>query len=448
MRRALAAQQIEAREPPRGCLDVLSQHLVSVALGEGFVAPDMLAEIRSTHAFGELTAEQWSWVMDFITRGGQALQGYPQYHKVLEVAGVHRVMNRQVGQRHRMSIGTIASDTVMWVAFLGGKRLGSTEEGFVSKLKPGDTFQFAGRTLELIMIKEMTAYVRMAKKKSKTVSRWQGTQLPLSTALSDSVLAVLDDWVHQRIESPEITAIDSMLRLQQRWSHLPGPDDFLVEYTRTREGYSLFCYPFAGRLAHEGIAMLVASRLSAAQPMTFTISINDYGFELLSPTELTVHEHLLRAALSTEDLLEAIFHSINTDEIAKRRFRDIARIAGLVFDGYPGRSKSAKQVQASSGLIFEVLENHDKDNLLLDQARREVLEQQLDFERLNSALQGLHTRRWVLCRPERLTPLAFPLWAENLQSQTQTVSTETWKTRIERMLGSLEAAAEETLDGG
>ena len=449
VRRALAAKQIEGREPPRRCLDVLSQHLVTVALGEGFVEEHMREEVGATHAFSGITDTEWGWVMDFITRGGQALQGYPQYHKVVKVAGIHRVMNQQVGLRHRMSIGTIASNTMMWVAFVGGKRLGSTDEGFIARLKPGDSFQFAGRTLELAMVKDMTAYVRSAKKRSTFVSTWQGTQLPLSSALSDSVLAVLQDWQDGTAGSPEINAIDSMLQLQARWSHMPGPDDFLIEFTHTREGYSVFCYPFAGRLAHEGMALLAASRLSATRPMTFTLSVNDYGFELLSPTRLAADEgalgDLLRKALSADDLLEAIFHSINTDEIAKRRFRDIARIAGLVFDGYPGRNKSAKQVQASSGLIFEVLANHDSENLLLDQARREVLEQQLDFERLDAALTDLRRRQWVIRFPERLTPLSFPLWAENLQSQTQTVSTESWKVRIERMLGTLESAAEQTL---
>ena len=443
VRRAIAANRIEGREPFTRSLDVLSQHLVSVALGMGFDEAAMRAEVRRTHAFAELSDAEWAWTMDFVTRGGQALQGYPQYHKVLNVAGTHRVMNKEVAQRHRTNIGTITGDSSMTIAFLGGKRLGTMQESFVARLRPGDAFQFSGRNLELVTTKDLTAYVRVATAKKRTVPRWQGTQLPLSNELADTVLETMQAWHRGETDEPELVAIGDLLRLQTRWSHLPGPDDFLVEYNRTREGWSLFCYPFAGRLVHEGLAMLVAARLSLLAPSTYTLVVNDYGFELQSPTETDVDEARLREVFTPERLLDDIVTHVNTSEIAKRRFRDIARIAGLVFEGPPGRRRSARQVQASSGLIFDVLAQHDGDNLLLDQARREVLEAQLELKRLRRALEDIARCRWVIVRPERLSPLAFPLWAESVQSQT--VSSETWRTRIERMAGSLEEAADETL---
>lgn len=440
VRRALNAGRIEGRQSPTLSLDVLSQHLVTIAMGSGFDETRMLREIRSTNAFSLLSDEQWQWVMDFITRGGQALQGYPQYHKVLKVAGIYRVMNKEIQARHRMSIGTINSDTQISVAYQGGKRLGSTEENFIARLKPGDTFQFAGKHLELIRMKEMTAYVRNATRRSSAVPRWWGTQMPLTTELADSVQETLDDWNRGLASSTELDCISATLDMQRRWSILPGPDDFLVETISTREGHSLFCFPFAGRLAHEGLAMLVALRLSARSPLTFTLQINDYGFELQCPTALNVDIETLKQAFSTERLLEDILGSINASEIAKRRFRDIARIAGLVFDGYPGRAKSAKQVQSSSSLIFDVLVNYDENNMLLDQARREVLEQQLEFSRLEAALESLKKRRWHLIKPDRLTPLSFPLWAESLNSQT--MSSESFKQRIQSVLVEIEQAAD------
>ena len=441
VRRALSENRIEAREPPRRSLDVLCQHLVTIAMGTGFQYDEMRDEVRDTHAYSELTNTEWQWVIDFITRGGQALNGYPQYHKVLEVAGIHRVMNREVAARHRMSIGTIASDAQMTIAFSGGRRLGSTEESFIAKLKPGSTFQFAGRQLELVRTKEMTAYVRIARRKSRNIPRWWGTQLPLSTELADTVLDTLDLWQKGQFDTPELTAVAPLLGMQANWSLLPGPDDFLIEYIETPDGYSLYCYPFAGRLAHEGLAMLIAMRLSRTQSITFTLQINDYGFELQSPDRLDVSVELLKPVFTLDNLLDDILESINAAEIAKRRFRDIARIAGLVFDGFPGRPKTARQVQASSGLIFDVLVNYDKDNLLLEQSRREVLEQQLEFTRIMTSLQRLENKRWQLTRPARLTPLAFPLWAESLQSQT--VTSESFQQRVEKMLGTLEQATVE-----
>lgn len=443
VRRALDKGVIEGRHAPRRSLDVLCQHLITIALGTGFKESAMLVEIRSTDCFHEISEHEWQWVLDFISRGGQALQGYPQYRKVLNVAGIHRVMNKEVQQRHRLSIGTISSDAQMSIAFRGGKRLGSTEESFIAKLKLGDTFQFSGRQLELISIKDMTAYVRKSNKRSEVIPRWWGTQLPLSSELADSVQETLELWKTGQATSPELRCMDTVLQLQESWSYLPGPNDFLIEYVHTHEGYSLFFFPFAGRLAHEGLSMVIAQRMSANTPMTFTLQINDYGFELQSPTEISVDIDKLKQLFTVEHLLDDILASINSSEIAKRRFRDIARISGLVFDGYPGRAKSARQVQASSGLIFDVLQNYDAQNLLLEQANREVLDQQLDYTRLANTLVGLTKKQWRLEKPERLTPLSFPLWAESLNSQT--LSSMSFQQRIESMLGSLEEAAASTL---
>jgi len=240
VRRAVASGMIEARIAPERSLDVLSQHLVTVALGSGFDEASMFKEVKSTHCFKHLSRDEWQWVMDFITRGGQALQGYPQYHKVLNVAGIHRVMNEEVQRKHRLGIGTISSDSQMSVAFRGGKRLGSTDESFIARLKPGDSFQFGGRQLELISTKDMTAYVKVSKKRSKFVPRWWGTQLPITSELAAGMQSTLQLWKNGKATSPELNCMQSVLQLQNNWSYLPGPDDFLIESIHTHEGHSLF----------------------------------------------------------------------------------------------------------------------------------------------------------------------------------------------------------------
>ncbi len=444
---ALQENRIETRDTPQRSLDVLSQHLVTIAAGCGFSSAEMYDEVKTTEAFKDLSETEWQWVLDFITRGGQALQGYPQYHKVIIDKDVYKVVDKTIAQRHRMGIGTIVSDAQINVVFQRGKKLGTTEESFVARLKPGDTFQFAGRHLELIRVRDMTAQVKKATRKSTSVPRWRGTQMPISTELADSVLDTLTAWQKQTVDSPELQSINAMLQLQQQWSALPGPDDLLLEFIQTREGYSLFCYPFAGRLAHEGLAILLAYRLSQQHSITLTLQVNDYGFELQCPVSFEQFLPLIRDSLqplfSTEHLIEDILASVNSSEIARRQFRGIARIAGLVFSGYPGRSKSAKQVQASSGLIFDVFENYDADNLLLEQARREVLEQQLEVQRITRCLDSIHAKKWHIEHPARLTPLAFPLWAESVQGQT--VSSESFQTRVERMLATLEQEAGHSL---
>jgi ATP-dependent Lhr-like helicase len=439
-RRAARLGRIEARRPPRRCLDVLVQHLVSLAAGDGFRPEALLPEIRTTDAFRDLTETEWHWVIEFITQGGAVLENYPQFRRVDRTAdGQLRVTDRTIAGRHRMAIGTISSDSMMSVRTLKGRRLGSIEESFIARLRPGDAFLFSGRTLELVRVRELTAYVRNARARREAVPRWQGGRLPLSTELADTVREILQEVRAGRYADEETLAIADVLALQERWSRLPGPDDLLVERIRSREGEHLFLFPFAGRLVHEGLASLVAWRLGQLAPATFSISVNDYGFELLTANLPPLDEPLLRRLLGRDGLADDLLACINAGELARRQFRDIARIAGLVFQGYPGRGKSTRQIQASSGLIFDTLTRYDPGHPLLDQARREVLENQLELQRLDEVLarvEGWHIRQQ---EPLRLTPLAFPLWAERLRNR---LSTERWQERVERMIARLERAAE------
>lgn len=437
-RHALARGRIEAREPLRLSLDVLTQHLVTLALGGGFDPAEVRQAVQRTFAFQDLTDQQWQWTLDFLTRGGDALQHYPQYHRVVLRDGRYCVEDRRIARLHRMAIGTITSNSMMQVRLLRGPVLGTLDEVFIARLQPREPFLFAGRLLELVQIRDMTAYVRLAKRRSTHVPRWTGSRLPLSGTLADDMLLLLHaDETSEN--SPELKAIAPVLAVQQSWSRLPAPDALLVEQVRSREGNHVFVYPFAGRLVHEGLAVLLAYRLAQLEPLTFSLACNDYGLELLTPNGLNMDEQRLRDALDATHLSEDILASLNTSELAKRQFRDIARIAGLVFQGYPGQGKSTRQIQASSGLIYEVLKDYDKTNLLLSQAEREVLEGQLEIKRLQQTLSRVAAQPIYLMRPAKLTPLAFPLWAERLQFQ---VSSEAWKDRVQRMVVQLEKAAD------
>lgn len=447
-RRAIDAQMIEARVPLAKPLDVLAQHLVTVALGDAFVPEELLDEVRTTHAYHDLTDDEWAWALGFVTDGG-ALRAYPQYKKLAERDGVYRAATRQIAQFHRMSIGTITSDGMMSVKYVTGGGLGSVEESFVARLKPGDRFVFAGRVLELVRVKEMTAFVRKAKSNRGIVPRWGGARMPLSSQLAGAVrvelaaarrdLAADESTRPDGFDTPELTAMRPILEIQARWSRIPAPGELLIESTQSRDGHHLFVYPMAGRLVHEGLSTLVAYRLAQAEPRTISAFATDYGFELLATTPLELDEADWRRLLSTENLLDDVLACVNGTELARRQFRDVARVAGLIFSGYPGGRKSTRQLQASSGVLFDVFQQYDPANLLLDQARREVLQQQLDMVRLESTLVAIAHQDIVQVATKRLTPLAFPIWADRMRTQ---VSTETWSDRVGRMVLELEEVAE------
>jgi ATP-dependent helicase Lhr and Lhr-like helicase len=432
-RAALADGEIEARPPPTLSLDVLAQHCVTLALGGGFEADALRDEVRGTHAFAALGDAQWNAVLAFIVQGGEALQHYPEYRRVVRDAdGLHRVHDRRIAMRHRLSIGTITSDGAMQVRLLRGGSLGSVEESFLARLRPRDRFQFAGRTLELVRLQDMTAYVRIAGKPDGIVPRWQGGRMPMSTALGARVAQVLAG----PRDGPELRALGPLLALQERLSALPAPGTLLAEFAKTREGWHLFVYPFAGRLVHEGLGALLALRWSRLAPNTFGFAVNDYGIAVTARSAATMDAATLRALLSPERLVDDLQAGANVGELERRQFRDIARVAGLLPPSLPGRAvRSLRQLQASSGLLFDVLRQHDPGHLLLQQAAREVFEAQLDVGALAEVLARCHDQRIALQAPKSLTPLSFPLWAEFMRGSH---SSEDWRTRVQRAAERLE----------
>ncbi|MCQ4323182.1 ligase-associated DNA damage response DEXH box helicase [Stutzerimonas stutzeri] len=440
---AIAERRIEARSAPQRPLDVLVQHLVSMALGGGFRPDELFAEVRQAWSYQALTDDHWQWALAFVRHGGHSLTAYPDYQRVEpDETGLWKVPSRRVALRHRMSIGTIVSVASLTVKFWAkggsGRSLGTIEEGFIARLRPGDNFLFGGRLLELVRVENMTAYVSRATGRKAAMPRWNGGRMPLSSELADAVVEQLGAASRGQFTTPEMRLVEPLLRVQMDGSALPTEATLLAEVMKSREGWHLFLYPFAGRHVHLGLASLLAWRMGQHQPLTFSIAVNDYGFELLSATEVDWLQWLTPDLFSQDNLLHDVLASLNAGELARRRFREIARIAGLVFSGYPGAQKSARQLQASSGLFFDVFRQYDPTNLLLTQAEEEVLRQELEVERLEQTLSRLQQRQLDIHPIKRTTPLAFPLMVERFR---ESMSSEKLADRIRRMVAELDKAA-------
>lgn len=439
VREAASEGLIESRPPVRNALDVLAQHMVTVALGGGFVPDDLFREVKTTVAYRELSRLEFDWTLDFVSRGGEALRAYPEYTRITEQDGRYIVDRTDIARTHRMSIGTILSDATLKVQFIRGPAIGYVEEAFIARLQRGDKFTLGGRVLEFDRVREMTAWVRLARGRQGIVPRWYGGGLPLSAELTAAVRDKLDQARNNFYDAPEMQAVRPILELQAKWSRIPAPDELLIERVKTREGYHLFFYPFGGWLVHEGLAALFAYRMARLQPITFSIAVNDFGFELLAPEPAPLDQALESGLFSAETLADDILHSLNAAEMAKRQFREIARIAGLVMQRFPGGQKSAKQMQASSGLLYDVFAKYDPDNRLLEQARREVLERQLEIGRLKATLDQINAGQVSVIDVKRPTPFAFPLMIERVRG---TLTSEKLSDRILKLQTSLERAAE------
>ena len=436
-RRAAHEGRVEKRESPDKPLDVLVQHIVTVALGGGFRADELFDEVRSSWAYRDLTRAEFDWAVLFCERGGESLTAYPDYHRiVLGENGVYRVKDAAIGRRHKLGIGTIVSDAAMHVKSMSGASLGTIEEGFIARLRKGDCFFFAGRLLEFIRVQDMAAYVKKATRSKGTVPTWQGSKMALSTEMGDAVLEMMQKAQQGEFVEPELEAARPMLQTQARLSRIPTPQALLVETFRSKEGFHIYVYPFAGRHVHLGLASLLAWRLARERPNTFSLSVNDYGFELVSPEEFDLAPVRDQSVFSTDDLLQDVLASLNSTELAQRRFREIARVAGLIFSGYPGQPKSAKQLQASSGLFFEVFRKYDKGNLLLGQAEREVLSQELEISRLFATLERMLGKALWLVELKHPSPMSLPLMVERFREK---LTTEQLSTRLDRILRDMEA---------
>ncbi len=431
LKQAVKEKRIEAREPMVMTFDVMIQFMVSLAVGEGFDSKKLYEMILRTHAFQFMTKDDWHWAIQFITQGGNTLNAYEEFHKVIkDDDGLYKVKSRRISMLHRMNIGAIVSDAMLKVKFFSGGYVGMVEEYFISKMKIGDHFILAGRVLEIVNIKDMTVFVKRSKSKSARAPSWLGGRLPLSSYLSQYLRIKLAESLEPKTSEKELKFLHPLISQQEKHSHIPRLDEFLVELIETKDGFHLFMYPFEGRLVHEVMAALIAFRLSQIKPLTFTIAMNDYGFELLCDQEIPIDESNVEQLLSKENLMDDVIGSINASEMASRKFRDIAVISGLVVQSQPGNRKNNKSLQSSSGLIFRVLEDYEPQNLLLRQAYTEVFNQQLEEVRLKAAFERISHSKIIIKHAKSFTPLSFPIKVDSLR---QSLTSEDLDSRIKRI---------------
>lgn len=431
LREAMNQKIVEDRVPYLRSFDVLIQYLVTLAVSDGFYPDQIFDEVKSTFCFSSITEDEWRWILNFITTGGEALTAYNEYRKVVVDEGLFKVENKRIAYRHRLSIGTIVGDNSLMIKYVSGKYLGSIEEYFISRLNIGDVFWFAGKSLELVRIKDMEAHVRPSKRKSGKVPSWQGGRMPLSSQMSEMIRQKIDEAATGKERDDEMKFLRPLMQLQRERSHLPKRNEFLIEYFHSDEGYHVVMYPFEGRNVHEGMAALIAYRLAQIQPITFSIAMNDYGFELLSDQEIPIFEAVETDVLGEDNLLKEIQASINSTEMARRKFRDIAAISGLVFKGFPGKPIKERHLQSSTQLFFNVFNDYDSTNLLLLQSYEEVMDFQLEEARLRKALQRIHHQKIIITEPDKPTPFAFPIMVDRMREK---LTSEKLEDRIRKMM--------------
>ncbi|WP_422351853.1 ligase-associated DNA damage response DEXH box helicase [Flagellimonas sp.] len=432
MQKAVLNAAVEDRIPYLNSYDVLIQYLTTLAVSDGFYPDEIYKEVRQTFCYQTLTEEIWQWLLNFLVMGSQSLKSYDEYKKVeVDADGRFKVNSLAIARRHRFQIGTIVGDASLSVRYQKGGYIGTIEESFISKMSPGDVFTFAGRNLEFIRIKGMTAQVRNSSKRSNKIPSWMGGRLSFSAKMSELLRQELYSAELPIAEQAiEIKSLASMFAKQREESIVPQPHQLLIETFKTNDGYHHIFYPFEGRAIHEGMSSLLAYRISLLSPITCSLAFNDYGFELLSDKPIDIHAVLDNDLFTPEYMLSDLQKSLNSNEMARRKFRDIAVISGMVFTGYPEKGVKMKHLQSSSQLLFDVFKDFEDDNLLYQQAFTETFEHQLEEGRLRLALERIAKQEIVWKKCQNPTPFSFPIITDRLREK---LSNEKLADRIKRM---------------
>lgn len=383
-----------------GGLDVLAQHVMSVACAGPFREADLLDEVRSSAAYAYVDAAVLGRVLDFVATGGYALRSYDRFRRIVrEREGLWRLTHPEHAARHRLNAGIIVDSEMLEVRFRNGRSLGKVEESFGASLSAGDTFRFAGLDLEVEAIKDLDLVVRAARR-SATIPSYMGQRMPISTHLAGRVRAMLDDragWARFPDDVRE------WLEMQAWRSHMPAPGRLLVESFPYRELAYTAYYTFEGWNANQSLGMLITRRMAdrGLQPLGFVAT--DYTLVVWG-----LHPVDDPAAMLSPDILSHEFVDwVQQSHLLRRAFREVAVISGLIERQVPGKRKSGRQVTFSTDLIFDVLSKYEPDHLLLQAAWADARERMTDVARVGDVLDRA-AREIDHVQLDRISPLAVP----------------------------------------
>ena len=389
-----------------GGLDVLAQHVMACACAAPFHEGALLAEIRASLAYAWVDDEVFARVLAFVENGGYALKAYDKFKRITRDAdGVWRLSHPEQAARHRMNAGIIVDSEMLEVRInagggRGGRALGKVEERFAASLSPGDTFFFAGLSLEVVKLQDMEVLVRAAKK-AAMIPSYGGQRLPMTTHLANRVRAMLVDragWARFPDDVRE------WLEVQDWRSQMPGPDSLLVEsFPHGRRHYTVY-YTFIGWNANQSLGMLITKRMEDRGLMPGGFVANDYSLAVWGLRAVSDPAPLLSPDILQDEFIDWVQGS----HLLRRAFREVAVIGGLVERQHPGKRKTGKQVTFSTDLIYDVLRKYEPDHLLLEAAWADARTRMTDVGRLGDLLDNA-ARDLVHVELDRVSPLAVPV---------------------------------------
>lgn len=417
---AVEAGELDGGGPRRGALDVLAQHIMGRACGEGFDASELYNEVRLAAPYADLPWKTWERVVDLVATGGYALKTYDRFRRIVRFPdNLWRARNDDVRRQHRMNVGVIVEDPMIAVRIVSfirgnenkrlmrpGRKLGEMEEYFFEMLTPGDTFLFAGEVLRFEGLSDTEALVTKTFDPDPAIPSYNGGKFPLTTFLAQRVRRILHDREGWKLLPDQVR---EWFEVQERKSIIPAADQLLVETFPRGGRHYLVCYPFEGRLAHQTLGMLLTRRLEriGLKPLGFVAS--EYALSVWAMEDMRGEDV---DQLFHEDMLgDDLDAWLEESALMKRTFRTNTLISGLIERRMPRHEKTGRQITFSTDLIYDVLRSHEPDHVLLQAARQDAGDGLLDIRRLGEALKRIRGKI-VHARLDQISPFAVPVMLE------------------------------------
>jgi ATP-dependent Lhr-like helicase len=428
--------------------DVLAQHLVGMAALAPIAIERAFAIVRRAFPFRELEKEEFDRVLEYLAGGGESLrrQYASLFGKIIIEEGMISLAHSRIAREFLLNIGTIVSEGYVSV-LLGRRRLGSVEEGFIKQLQIGDLFVLGGRVVRLVDTGVQEVQVERADGQLPTIPRWNAAKMPLTSGLANAVRKLRADldarlrtgsnekaieWLVEtyQISLANAQAMAEFFRAQMAVSEVPVDSKFLIELYRESDHSHYFFHALIGRSANDALSRIVAWRVRERIGGNALVTIDDYGFLLtlrrFQELPLEQWRGCFRRAEAEEDLHAALRGS----ELVKWQFRGVAQTGLMVPRNLPGRERKPRQLSWSSEVLFRVLEQHEPDHPLLEEAYRQAKHTFLDSESAFDFLERAPTMEWDLRTLPVVSPFSFPIYASKIK---ESMMLEDPATAIERI---------------
>ncbi len=442
--------------------DVLAQHIVGMAALAPIAVEEAFAIVRRAFPFRELERDEFERVLEYLAGGGASLQRQytSLFGKIALADGMISLAHPRVAREFLLNIGTIVSEGFVSV-LLGRRRLGSVEEGFIKQLQIGDLFVLAGRVVRLIDTGVQEVHVERADGQLPTIPRWNAAKMPLTSGLANAVRGLRADLAARLREGSDADAIDWLVETyqisianaqpiveffcaQMAISDVPVGRNLLIELYRESEHSHYFFHSLIGRSANDALSRIVAWRVRERIGGNALVTIDDYGFLLTLRRFQELPLAQWRACFRRVEAEEDLHAALRGSELVKWQFRGVAQTGLMVPRHLPGRERKPRQLSWSSEVLFRVLEQHEPNHPLLEEAYRQAVHTFLDAETAYAFLDQVQGFEWKLRELPAVSPFSFPIYASKIK---ESMMLEDPATAIERIYFEMYARVERVAAG-